>query len=50
MNEPKIVNQQIKWTEEDNSCLLVTKFDNGALAVDPLTPEEAAQWTSERKF
>ncbi len=42
--------QQLKWDEEINSTLLVTKNDDGSILSEPLTPEEAAQWTAEHQF
>lgn len=44
MKEPKIIERYVKWQEEDNSTLLLTKYDNGAIAVEPIDSEEAALW------
>lgn len=45
MNEPKIIKRQVKWVDEEY-CILVTKFDNGAIASERLEAEEAANWRS----
>ncbi len=45
-----IIDQQLQWNEDSNACMLVTKFNDGSLLCEPLTPEAAAQWTAEHKF
>jgi|GEM_PF-3165433 len=42
--------QKLKWDEETNKCSLETKNDDGSVSVEPLTPEEAAEWQAKNKF
>ena len=42
--------QQLKWNEQTNECVLITQNDDGTIVSEPLTPEEAAQWQAENKF
>lgn len=42
--------QQIKVNEETNETTLETLNDDGSITSEPLTAEEAAQWTAENKF
>ena len=42
--------QQIIWNEEKNTFTLVTKNEDGSLLVEPMTIEEATQWTAEHRW
>lgn len=42
--------QQIQWDEKTNKCALETLNDDGSITSEPMTAEEAAQWTAENKF
>ena len=44
------MNQQIQWNEKTNQCLLVTQLEDGSLLCEPVSSEEAAQWTSENRW
>ncbi len=41
--------QEVKWDEKTNTCTLVTKHSDNMISVEPLTIEEAAEWSSRLK-
>jgi len=41
--------QQLKWDEMMTKADLVTLNDDGSITSEPLTLEEAIQWTAENK-
>lgn len=46
----KIEAQQVLWSEDKNNCQLITRYDNGLIASEPLTAEEAAEWEAKIRF
>lgn len=42
--------QQIQYNEDMTKPYLVTKHEDGSITSEPITIEEAAQWTAENKF
>lgn len=42
--------QKIEWDEKLNKTFLITKNEDGSITCEPITAEEAAQWTAENKF
>lgn len=44
----KIEAQQVLWSEDN--CQLITRYDNGLIASEPLTAEEAAEWEAKIRF
>lgn len=44
------MNQQLKWNEKTNETTLITQQDDGSLLVEPLTSEQATQWTAENLY
>lgn len=47
--EPKIVNQQAKWVDEER-CILMTKWSNGAVSVDNITTEEYSMHKAKERW
>lgn len=41
--------QEVKFDDNGN-CFLITKLSNGSITVEPITPEQAAQFQAEHSF
>lgn len=51
----KIVDQYIKvsdavWEGDKNNIRLITKYSDGVIKSEQITPEQAAQWSAEHGF
>ena len=42
--------EQIQWNKDMTIPNLVTKNEDGSITSEPITIEEATQWTAENKF
>jgi hypothetical protein len=42
--------QQLKWNEDLTGATLITQNEDGSITCEPLTIEEAAQWTAKNKY
>lgn len=42
--------QELKWNEETNETDLIIENDDRSISVEPLTPQEAAEWQAENRF
>ncbi len=49
MKELTIVDQRVKF-DDTGDCILITELSNGSITVEPITPEEAAQFEAESRF
>lgn len=47
--ELTIVDQRVKF-DDTGDCILITELSNGSITVEPITPEEAAQFEAESRF
>lgn len=48
----KIIDQQLKWNEEENKGYIYSVFEDGTMGMidEPLNSEEAAKWEGEHKY
>ena len=46
----KIVKTELRWNQKTNKTWLEILYANGMIKVEPLTSEQAAQWTAENRF
>lgn len=41
--------QQIKWDYETNTGSLITQYEDGSILSEPVSAEQAAQWSAENE-
>ena len=42
--------QQLQWNEDLTEATLITKNEDGSIISEPLTIEQATEWTAQNKY
>lgn len=46
----KVIDTQVEYDEYTDDCFLVTKYDTGAIHIEPITAEEGAKYQAQHGF